>query len=136
MASFNKVTAVSSSVKTLKVKDFLKGEDYDGAAIEYFGKVLDGFKANDESAERLQKALKAVCDGHKKTGKDGNNYVDAYFGRKSRQVLGAIYGDGNFGGVLYQIAAAFEPAKQNAWLVTEWAKAVPAGTVVKAKKAK
>ena len=136
MASFNKVTAVSSSVKTLKVKDFLKGEDYDGAAIAYFEKTLDGFKCDDASAEKLQVALKAVCDGHKKVGKDGNNYVDAYFGRKSKQVLGAIYGDGNFGGVLYQIATAFEPAKQHAWLVTEWAKAVPAGTVLKAKRTK
>lgn len=134
MASFVKAAKVES-VKSVKVRDFLEGENYDGAGLGFFGAVLPGFELSDACADRLQKALRIVCDGHKRIGKDGKEYCDLYFGKRSRVTLGAIYGDGGFGGLLYGLASAFEPKKQQAWLIEAWNKE-PAGTIVKPKRVK
>lgn len=134
MASFIKAAKVVENMKSIKVRDFLKDEDYDGAGLSFFGQILEGFELSDVCAERLQKALQVVCDTHKRAGKDGNEYCDLYFGKRSRVTLGAIYGDGSFGGLLYGLASAFEPKKQQAWLIEAWNRE-PAGTVVKTKRA-
>lgn len=110
MASFTMKgtgTAVASKGKIQRVKDFLEGENYEEAGIQFFGKV---FGLDDPDIFAL--AVREYCDKYKRTGKDGSEYADigGFSPMWTKRALGALYGDQAFGGLMYTMAQWFDTA--------------------------
>lgn len=137
MASFTgKSTFVQESKeRMIQPKDFLPkdreptSDDYDAAGIKFFEAVF-GSKLDD--ADKFQSVVRKYCDTVKKAGKDGKEYIDAsFFGNYGRRALGAVYGDGNFGGLMFTLAGAFGTKVRREKLAGLWSNAL--GTVTKPK---
>jgi hypothetical protein len=109
MASFTTKGSASvgtgSKAKTPKVKDYLVGEDYEGAGMKFFAEV---FGLDDPDHFTL--CVKKYCDKYKRTGKDGNEYTDlgGFSPAWTRRALGALYGDNNYGGLMFTMASWFD----------------------------
>lgn len=124
MASFfekGKVESKESKVATKHPKDFLEGEKYDEAGFAFFQFVL-GKDLTDKTAEAFVACVRKYCDTFKIKGKDGTTeYCDlALYGPFGRRALGAVYGDGNLGGVLYTLAQGFDKLERRARLLQIW----------------
>lgn len=127
MASFfGKSSKAQEKVERAKVvhpKDYLEGENYDEAGFKFFQVVLTGLEETEAHAEKLVRSIREYCDKYKVDGKDGQKYCDlALYGPFGRRALGAVYGDGNLGGVLYTLAQGFDKIERRERLLAIWSK--------------
>jgi len=124
MASFfekGKVEGKERAAAVKHPKDFLEGDNYDAAGFAFFQYVLDG-KLTEKNADEFVATVRKYCDTFKVKSKDGAaEYCDlSLYGPFGRRALGAVYGDGNLGGVLYTLAQGFDKIERRERLAKLW----------------
>lgn len=135
MASFfekGKVEGKERAAAVKHPKDFLEGDKYDEAGFAFFQYVL-GDSLNEKSADSFVATVRKYCDTYKVKSKDGTTeYCDlSLYGPFGRRALGAVYGDGNLGGVLYTLAQGFDKIERRERLAKLWGER--AGAALKGK---
>jgi len=120
MASFNMGSgkAVETANRPKVGKDFLDKEkdlcspsDYREAGMGWVSEIL-GLKETEDDANKLVFALRNYLDKYKtdKLSKKGEPLADigGYNPAMTARAFGAIYGDGDLGGVIYIISSWFD----------------------------
>lgn len=120
MATFNKGEYKAERKAVKVVRDYLVSDDYDGAALAFYKAVF-----NLDDPDRMQAAYKRYMQTYHKRDKAGEYVRSARTGemladfgglynRRWSAAIAEINGNGDFGGLLYTMAAWLDTAARQA----------------------
>ena len=120
VASVSSIKSVKDFLPKDKAADSLAPKDYTQAGFDCFASFLPGM--TDKDSDKFVVTLRTYCETKKKIGKDGIEYADlGYMGKgRTKQAIGAIYGDGKLGNVLYSLALGFDTQARRDDLRSIW----------------